>query len=57
MDSIIAITIRLNPGSYERPNIYGARLRCNNQMLLGEALDRYPPRHQRMTQLRECWFT
>ena len=41
MDSIIAVTIRLNPGNYERPNIYDARLRCSNQVMLGEALDRY----------------
>ncbi len=37
----IAVTVRLDPGRYERLKVYGARLRRTNQDILVEALDRY----------------
>lgn len=37
----IAVTVRLDPGRYERLKVHGARLRRTNQEILVEALDRY----------------
>lgn len=37
----IAVTVRLDPGRYERMKVYGARRRLTNQDILVEALDRY----------------
>lgn len=37
----IAVTVRLDPGRYERLKVHGARHRRTNQEILVEALDRY----------------
>jgi len=41
LQGTIAVTVRLDPGRYERMKVYGARRRLTNQDILVEALDRY----------------